>query len=153
MKSLVEHDTIKQSWFGPGNPRREFPVSSSHESIKVVRLSITEDLEERWVANLNEDRKRFFLLHCYLTLAPNFSASVTTNTSPHRGSARVTVFLQWSLKAFTVRSTAWPGSTLLCLPLLRLLGLFSSVGLVKSDLRGNLLDTTLINVMWAKQAP
>ena len=30
---------------------------------------------------------------------------------------------------------------------------FSSVGLVKSDLRGNLLDTTLINVMWAKQAP
>ena len=31
--------------------------------------------------------------------------------------------------------------------------LFNSVGLVKSDLRGRLLDTTLINVMWAKQAP
>ena len=31
--------------------------------------------------------------------------------------------------------------------------LFSSVGLVKSDLRGRLLDTTLIDVMWAKQAP
>ena len=31
--------------------------------------------------------------------------------------------------------------------------LFSSVGLVKSDLRGNLLDTTLIDVMRAKQAP
>ncbi len=31
--------------------------------------------------------------------------------------------------------------------------LFSSVGLVKSDLRGNLLGTTLIDVMWAKQAP
>ena len=31
--------------------------------------------------------------------------------------------------------------------------LFSSVGLVKSDLRGNLLDTTLIDVMWTKQAP
>jgi hypothetical protein len=30
--------------------------------------------------------------------------------------------------------------------------LFSSVGLVKSDLRGSLLDTTLIDVMWAKQA-
>ncbi len=28
--------------------------------------------------------------------------------------------------------------------------LFSSVGLVKSDLRGRLLDTTLIDVMWAK---
>ena len=28
--------------------------------------------------------------------------------------------------------------------------LFSSLGLVKSDLRGRLLDTTLIDVMWAK---
>ena len=28
--------------------------------------------------------------------------------------------------------------------------LFSSVGLVKSDLRGSLLDTTLIDVMWSK---
>ena len=31
--------------------------------------------------------------------------------------------------------------------------LFSSLGLVKSDLRGRLLDSTLIDVMWAKQAP
>ena len=28
--------------------------------------------------------------------------------------------------------------------------LFNSVGLVKSDLRGRLLDTTLIDVMWVK---
>jgi hypothetical protein len=27
------------------------------------------------------------------------------------------------------------------------------VGLVKSDFRGSLLDTTLIDVMWTKQAP
>jgi hypothetical protein len=51
---------------------------------------------------MNEDRRRcfrdVFLLHRYLTLAPNVSASVTTNTSPHRGNAKVTVFLQWSLK-------------------------------------------------------
>ena len=31
--------------------------------------------------------------------------------------------------------------------------LFSIVGLVKSDLWGSLLDTTLIDVMWVKQAP
>ena len=31
--------------------------------------------------------------------------------------------------------------------------LFSSVGLVKSDLWGWILDTTLIDVMWAKQVP
>jgi hypothetical protein len=31
--------------------------------------------------------------------------------------------------------------------------LFNSVGLVKSDLLGSLLDTTLIDVMWVKQTP
>ena len=31
--------------------------------------------------------------------------------------------------------------------------LFSSVGLVKSDLRGRLLDSTLIDVMWVKKVP
>ncbi len=31
--------------------------------------------------------------------------------------------------------------------------LFSSVRLVNSDLRGSLLDTTLIDVMWVKQTP
>ncbi len=44
------------------NPESEFPVSSTHESIKTTCLSITEDLEDRWVTNLNEDRKRFFLI-------------------------------------------------------------------------------------------
>jgi hypothetical protein len=53
---------MKQTWFGPANPRCEFPVSSSHESIKVVRLSIRQDLQDRWVTNLNEDRKSFFLI-------------------------------------------------------------------------------------------
>ncbi len=40
MKSLEEHGSIKQSWFGLTNPWREFPVSSVHESIKTARLSI-----------------------------------------------------------------------------------------------------------------
>ena len=31
--------------------------------------------------------------------------------------------------------------------------LFSSVGLVKSDLWGRLLNSTLIDVMWSKQEP
>jgi len=31
--------------------------------------------------------------------------------------------------------------------------LFNSVGLVKSDILGSFLDTTLIDVMWTKQAP
>ena len=30
---------------------------------------------------------------------------------------------------------------------------FSRVGLVQTDLSGRLLDTTMIDLMWAKQAP
>jgi len=30
---------------------------------------------------------------------------------------------------------------------------FSRVGLVQTDLRGRLLDSTMIDLMWAKQAP
>ena len=30
---------------------------------------------------------------------------------------------------------------------------FSRVGLVQTDLRGSLLDTTMIDLMWAKQPP
>jgi hypothetical protein len=62
MKSVAEDGSIKQPWFGPANPRREFPVTSVHESIKVVRLSIRQDLQDRWVTNSNEDRKSFFLI-------------------------------------------------------------------------------------------
>ena len=62
MKSLAGDGSIKQPWFGPGNPCREFSVSSAHESIKSVRISIRQDLEDRCLTNLNEDRKRFYLI-------------------------------------------------------------------------------------------
>ena len=50
-------------------------------------------------------------------------------------------------------SHAWPGSTWLSASSESPERLFISVGLVKSDLWGRLLDTTLIDVMWAKQTP
>jgi hypothetical protein len=62
MKSIGEHGSIKHPWFGPVNPRREFPVSSAHESIKTAPFSIRQDLQDRWVTNLHEDRKSFFLI-------------------------------------------------------------------------------------------
>jgi hypothetical protein len=37
-------------------------VSSTHESIKSARKSVREDLELRWVTNLSEERKRFYLI-------------------------------------------------------------------------------------------
>ena len=55
-------DDNNQPWFGKGNARSEFPVSSVHESIKSARKSVREDLELRWVTNLSEERKRFYLI-------------------------------------------------------------------------------------------
>ncbi len=92
MKSLTEHGSINDtgnSRVCSANPRCEFPVSSAHESIKVARLSIRQDLQDRWVTNLNEDRKFFFLIASLLDPRIHLSASVTTNTSRHRGNARV----------------------------------------------------------------
>jgi hypothetical protein len=66
MKSLAGDGSIKQPRFGPAYPRCEFPVSSSHESIKSVRISIRQDLEDRCFTNLNEDRKRFSLIETFL---------------------------------------------------------------------------------------
>jgi hypothetical protein len=61
IKSLPGDGSIKQPWFGKGNARSEFHVSSAHESIKSARKS-GEDLELRWVTNLSEERKRFYLI-------------------------------------------------------------------------------------------
>ena len=90
MKSLAGDGSIKQSWFGKGNTRSEFPVSSAHESVKSARKSVREDLELRWVTNLSEERKRFYLIATLLdprTKLLSFcdnkyfpSANTTTNT-------------------------------------------------------------------------
>jgi hypothetical protein len=57
MRSLSEDAPIKQTWLGTGNVRREFPVSSAHVCVQYVRQNIREDMVDRWVTNLNEDRK------------------------------------------------------------------------------------------------
>jgi hypothetical protein len=36
--------------------RREFPVSSVYACVQSVRKNIREDMEDRWVTNLSEDR-------------------------------------------------------------------------------------------------
>ncbi len=57
---------IKQTWLGTANVRRQFPVSSAHVCVKSVRKNIREDMEHRWVTNLSEDRKRFYLVSSLL---------------------------------------------------------------------------------------
>jgi hypothetical protein len=68
------------------------PVSSAHESIKVARLSIRQDLEDRWVTNLNEERKSFFLIASLLDPHTKSLSFCDDKQFPHRVNARVTVF-------------------------------------------------------------
>ncbi len=56
MRSLSEDTTIKQTWLGTGNVCREFPVSSVYSCVQSVHQNIREDMEDRWVTNLSEDR-------------------------------------------------------------------------------------------------
>ena len=66
MRSLSEDAPIQQTWLGTANVRREFPVSSAHACVQSVRKNIREDMEDRWVTNLREDRKRFYLVSSLL---------------------------------------------------------------------------------------
>ena len=59
MRSLSEDSPIKETCLGTGNVRREFPLSSVHDCVQFVRKNIREDMEDRWVTNLIENRKRF----------------------------------------------------------------------------------------------
>jgi hypothetical protein len=45
---------------------REFPVSSVHTCVQSVRKNIREDMEDRRVTNLSEDKKRFYLVSSLL---------------------------------------------------------------------------------------
>jgi hypothetical protein len=224
MKSLAENGSIKQPWFGPANPRREFPVSSAHESIKVARLSIRQDLEDRWVTNLNEERKSFFLIaslldprtkslsfcddkhfptswqregHGFLAMEFKRFYSEIHDTEvdlPHQdasvhqpsalsdllgGSTSMDVDVdsaESELNAYTrvqqvpldTDPLMWWKQHVEEFPHLTRMArqhlavpatsesperLFRSVGIVKSDLWGSLLDTTLIDEMWSKQVP
>ena len=51
---------------GTGNVIREFPVSSTHVCVQSVRKNIREDMEDRWVTKLSEDRKRFYVVSSLL---------------------------------------------------------------------------------------
>jgi hypothetical protein len=66
MRSLSEDAPITHTWLGTGNVRKEFAVSSAHTWVQSVRQNIREDMEDRWVTNLSEDRKRFYLVSSLL---------------------------------------------------------------------------------------
>jgi hypothetical protein len=45
---------------------RGFVVSSVHDCVQSVRKNIREDMEDKWVKNLSEERKRFYLVSSLL---------------------------------------------------------------------------------------
>ena len=192
-------------------------MSSDHESIKSARQNVREDLELRWITNLCEERKRFYLIatlldphtkllsfcdnkyfpsswkgegHAFLSMEfksfymdhtqgevndveaqvpkPSVlddllgvsSTSMDVDPSSVNGETELNAYMRvqqvandtdplmwWRLARMTRQYLTVPASST------SPERLFSSVGLVKSDLWGRLLDNTLIDVMWAKQAP
>ena len=101
MKSLTGDG--KQSWFGKGNARSEFPVSSAHESIKSARQSVREDLELRWVTNLSEERKRFYLIATLLNPHTKLLSSCDNKYFPSSWKDEGHAFLSMEFKSFIWR--------------------------------------------------
>jgi hypothetical protein len=76
-------------------------VSSAHESIKSARKSVREDLELRWVTNLSEERKRFYLIATLLDPHTKMMSFCDDQYFSSRGKYfSFTHFFQWSLKVF-----------------------------------------------------
>jgi hypothetical protein len=225
MRSLSEDAPIKQTWLGTANVRREFPVSSAHACVQSVRKNIREDMEDRWVTNLSEDRKRFYLVSSLLDPRTKMLSFCDNKYFPSSWKDDALGYLSMELKSFYVQPTQGeekdtdeqvksrsdldellgmsttsmdfdvasvegegqlqayiqvqqvPNDTdplmwwkqhqqefpdlarmarqYLAVPATSASPerFFSRVGLVQTDLRGRLLDTTMIDLMWAKQAP
>jgi len=101
MRSLSEDAPIQQTWLGTANVRREFPVSSAHACVQSVRKNIREDMEDRWVTNLSEDRKRFYLVSSLLDPHTKMLSFCDNKFFPHPGKTMPSVFFQWTSKVFT----------------------------------------------------
>ena len=225
MRSLSEDAPIQQTWLGTANVRREFPVSSAHACVQSVRKNIREDMEDRWVTNLSEDRKRFYLVSSLLDPRTKMLSFCDNKYFPSSWKDDALGYLSMELKSFYVQPTQGeekdtdeqvksrsdldellgmsttsmdfdvasvegegqlqayiqvqqvPNDTdplmwwkqhqqefpdlarmarqYLAVPATSASPerFFSRVGLVQTDLRGSLLDTTMIDLMWAKQAP
>ena len=85
---------------GTGNVRREFPVSSVHVCVQSVRKNIREDMEDRWVTNLSEDRKRFYLVSSLLDPHTKMLSFCDNKYFPSSWKDDVLGYLSMDLKSF-----------------------------------------------------
>ncbi len=101
----AEDDPIKQTWLGTGNVHREFPVSSANACVQYVRQNIREDMEDRWVTNLSEDRKRFYLVSSLLDPHTKILSFCDNRYFPSSRKDDALGYLSMELKSFYVQCT------------------------------------------------
>ncbi len=106
---------------------REFPVSSVHDCVQSVRQNIREDMEDRWVTNLSDDRKRFYLVSSLLDPHTRMLSFCDNKYFPSSCQDDSLGYLSMDLKSFYVQSTqgevkqsymldsTWQYLSLLCL--------------------------------------
>jgi hypothetical protein len=104
MRSLSEDAPIKQTCLGTGNVNREFPVSSVYVCVQYVLQNIREDMEDRWVTNLN-DRKRFYLVTSLLDPRTRMLSFCDNKYFPSSWKDDVVGYLSMELKSFYVHRT------------------------------------------------
>ncbi len=150
--------------------------------VQSVRKNIREDMEDRWVTNLSEDRKRFYLVSSLLDPHTKILSFCDNKYFPKSWKDYTLGYLSMDLESFYVWSTQgeekdsdgqadplmwWKQHQQEFPDLARMTRqyltvpvtsksperFFSLVGLVQTDLCGRLLDTTMIDLMWVKQAP
>ena len=105
MRSLSEDSLIKQTWLAPANVLREFPVSSAHVCVQSVRKNIREDMEDRWVTTLSEDRKRFYLVSSLLDPRTKMLSSCDNKYFSSSWKDDALGYLSMELKSFYVQPT------------------------------------------------
>ena len=88
-----------------GNVHREFPVSSAHACVQSVRQNIREDMENRWVTNLSEDRKRFYLVSSLLDPRTKMLSFCDNKYFPSSWKDDALGYLSMDLKSFYVHRT------------------------------------------------
>jgi hypothetical protein len=104
MRSLSEDDPINQTWLGTGNVSREFSVSSVYVCVQYVRQNIREDMEDRWVTNLNE-KTRFYLVSSLLDPHTKMLSFCDNKYFPSSWKDDVPGYLSMDLKSFYVQRT------------------------------------------------
>ena len=103
--SLSEDAPIIQTCLSTGNVRREFAVSSVHVCVQSVRKNIGEDMEDRWVTNLSEDRKRFYLVSSLLDPRTTMLSFCDNKYFPSSWKDDALGYLSMDLKSFFVQPT------------------------------------------------